>query len=154
VTAFRDVGDLIDALVDQLPAQLPGVTVADGHDLSATGVVLEVGVQNPLTAGSEQAAAGTVDWATTSARRLEDSGEIWLAAWHWTGDPSPRAARGDVFAVRRAVVDWVRSLQVPFLGLQGLFQLLPGTTYTFDQTHSSDGSVAVVAFALTYKARV
>lgn len=152
---FRDVGDLIDALMAALPGVLPDVSVADGASAVSSGVVLEVGVQNPIgLSGPEQAASGTVEWATTGPRRMEDRGEVWLAAWAWTGDATPQSARQAAFGVRRAVIEWVRSLDAPLLDLPGLYELRPGTSYTFDQAATPDAWVAVVAFSLTYSARL
>ncbi len=155
MSTFRDVGDVIDALVSRLPAVLPEVSVTDGPSAVSSGLVLEVGVQNPTDqAGREQAASGSVEWATMGPRRLEDRGEVWLAAWSWTGDATPQQARQAAFGVRRSVVEWIRSLDAPILDLAGLYELRPGTSYTFDQAATPDAWVAVLAFSLTYSARI
>lgn len=143
--------DVIDALVEQLPAVLADVEVCDGAPLTnEPGTYLFVGVDDPDTTSS-MGAAGVQSWPTSGFADREDEGDIFLAAFAEDGSGDLRSARDESNRAMLGVQDYVRAN--PTLGIPGVLWL-SFSDYSYRPTQDGEGAAVLLFFRLHYTARI
>lgn len=146
------VPDLIDTMVADFAARLPGVIVSDGYSgLNEPGTALYVGVDDPASTSPANAATSSQDWPLLTGRSRDETGEVTLAVEALDGSGDAKAARDGVFAVAGVVQDRLResiTLEVPGVLWLGY------TSQTLNQAQTPDGAVALLRFTIAFKARI
>ena len=147
------IGAVIDAIVGwrDLP-EFADVHVRDGLPLEQTpGVYLYVGVSDPDAAGVISAATSTQTWPHATMQQRDEQGSIQCAAEAWDAAGDQKAARDAVLQVVAAVQQQMR-VQVN-LGVEGVVFTSYETT-TLDQAQTQAGAYALIAFSITFQARL
>lgn len=130
------VPEVIDALVAlgnaEAGAELSGVVVSDGPEVTATGAPdwLIVGFDGD-PAGDFQAAQTVGGWAGLGTGR-EEQFQVTVAAIAARGDTDVRAARERAYEIGARVEAWLRA--DPSIGLPSLEAAVEASQLTQDQT--------------------
>lgn len=149
---------LVDALVEQLRIELPGVQVYDGFGLSGDpGDFLMVGVEDPDAQASATAAESEQTWAGLGAKARDETGSVTCAALSWNGnagDDGQQEARAGAKAITDAIENHLRA--DPNLGgtVPGLMWTGFGTRFRLVQDQTDTGAMALAVFEIAFKARI
>lgn len=148
------IPDLIDALVAAGGLLGLDLTVTDGLPTVAnSGTYLSVGVDDPGVTRAATSARSTTEWAGAAlVNGLNEAGEVTCAAWSQRGDSDARQARDEVFVVHAALMAYVRSHVG--LGVPGVWDTRVGGADEFSQNQTEYGAIAVLRFAVAFKARI
>lgn len=142
---------LLDAMRAAFAAALPSSTnVVDGPDPDSDDGddVLYVGMADPRQSENTAAHFGQT-WPSATAQTRDEDGSIACAAVAWDGSGNVKAARDRAFATVATVqqVLWADTR----LGLDGMVKT-SFTSINFDQRMTDRGALAVVLFAVDFKA--
>jgi hypothetical protein len=132
--------DIIDALVAQYRAALPGATVFDGTGITEEpGDFVMVGVGDPDSNQAPTSADTSQEWAGLGAHRRDEVGTVTCCAVSWNGESE---GLGDIHRAD------------PTLGVASVMWTGFGERVTLTQIQADDGSSVIAYFEIQFKARI
>jgi hypothetical protein len=146
--------DIIDALVAQYRAALPGATVFDGTGITEEpGDFVMVGVGDPDSNQAPTSADTSQEWAGLGAHRRDEVGTVTCCAVSWNGESEGLAqARAGIRSMLDAIGDIHRA--DPTLGVASVMWTGFGERVTLTQIQADDGSSVIAYFEIQFKARI
>lgn len=143
---------LVDALVAQATAALPGVLVLDGEGATDDpGDFLMIGSNSVDGEGMVTSGSSRISKRATGPV-YEEQGGVNCMALSWNGNGNQKAARDAAFAIAEAVQTLCRA--TPNLGVANIVETRYGDQTTPLQVQSKDGAVCIVEFTVAYTARI
>lgn len=146
---------LIDALLTEARAALTDVRVYDVvGGIDDPGNYLMVGIEDPLSEDADFSADSKQAWANATYTARDEEGEIACCAVAWNGDGNEgaKAARDAVYAIVADVETVLR--ENPSLGVAGVLWTSCLTSGQLRQIPGESGAGAVLAFRITFRARI
>lgn len=147
---------VIDGLLDGLTSAFAGqdVLVVDGFGLGDRGyrTTLHVGVEDPLSQDRAASADADQQWSQIGGQQREEQGRIRSVLTAWGGDNELRALRATAAACMDTVKRYLDSSHD--LGVVQLVRCAAITDISIYQDQDADGSAVVVAFTISYTARI
>jgi hypothetical protein len=148
---------LIDALTSAADLALSDTNVFDGPgSCDDPGDYLMVGVDDPFNVTSAVLSASVEQVAGPSGtnRPRDESGTLWCSALSWNGDADQKVARDRVYAIQAAVENILRANPSLNIAAGGLFYAELGVGGSLKQDQGTDGAMAILAFPISFRARI